>query len=157
MGVETVEEGGEVKEVTIFEAADGARFNTAAECIRYEAMLTTLMLAVLILGDAKEDALSSGKAFIQHDADHIALFDETFERIILDYFNSECANRYHDQPTGFVWRLLSDSNTPFHKTICKYGHRRVCIDAKLREWEQPYFTQNPNPEAIAIKPSYDAR
>lgn len=136
-----------MKPITIYEAPDGSRFDTQPQCLRYEEMLLAIKRVELSLGGTPPD--SNGGTFVQHTRDQIAEFDREFEKIIRNYFSNEQADSYRRQPTGFVWRVLSDSNTPFNTAICKAGYRRQAIDSRLREWGQIYYANNPNPAAIA--------
>lgn len=134
-----------MKTVTIYEAPDGSRFNTQSECFSYESMLDILEAVKAPLGNATPD--SNGSNFIQHEKAAVRKFDAAFEKVIRTYFGKECADLYHQFPRGFVWRLLSDRQHPFNDAVCKAGYRRQCIDERLREWGQPYFAANPNPDA----------
>jgi hypothetical protein len=137
-----------MKPITIFEAPDGSRFNSAQDCLSYESMLCVLQAVTLLLGEAVPD--SNGKNFIQHTKEKVERFDATFERVIRTYFGNECGDLYQQHPTGFVWRLLSDRQHPMNDAVCRAGYRRQCIDGQFREWGQPYFALNPDPEAKAL-------
>lgn len=139
-----------MKEITIFEAQDGARFDAAQDCLRYEMMLIEITAALSILPKRNVELLAHGMGYIQHTSDQLAKFDHDFGAIIRKYCGNECGDRYAKNPTGYVWRILGDSSEPLSKAICEHGARRLCVDIELREWEQQYFTNNPNPKAVCV-------
>lgn len=107
----------------------------------------------ILVGDSKTILFNAGKLFIQHDEQSVADYKAALVKLSSKIFKHPCfekpLNEIH--PLGLCARLINDSGAV---DFDRAWNRLACIDNKWREWQQPYFVNNPDetatPQLLAI-------
>ncbi len=133
-----------MREVTIYEAYDGARFNSPAECLAHEDLVREVRVMLSPLGF--EVVSLPDDRYVQHvpivvQAVRIAILRKAGEVINHHWFPETIERAEAGEYVGAGWgvgRLFDEYNGPLTK-----AWRRVCvIDPKGREWNQPYYVEH---------------
>lgn len=120
-------------------------FEDEIEARSFENFMVAIEAAHAVLGSA-EGLDYNGGNFIQHDAASVVDFLAATHRALVLSGHIEEAQMWLSNPKGLVGRFLDDSNNPARDLYWRYQR----IDSQHREWGQPYFANNPNPEAVAL-------
>lgn len=127
-----------MQEITVYETADGRRFDSSVEASRYEKLMETVATAMSVLRDAHPD--SNGESFVQHDPARVAE-----ARARLDAISGFASTWSID----YILRCMLDGADRL-KPLERAYNRLWCIDDLGREWDQRYFVNHPNPQARAV-------
>ena len=140
-----------MKQITMFEASDGRKFNTEKECLTYETTVMTInqIMARLPARPDNGSRFVNGKGYIQHNKavflraqralvhllDASLAEDSTYERHISAALASEI-------PVGlcFIGRLIDDMGPAPLRTA---WNRILCTNSRFREYGQPYYALHP--------------
>ena len=130
--------------ITKFKAIDGKEFNTKNECIDYEILIDKVnKIMSLLPHPIDDDSFFNGGGYIQHCKANVKLSRINLLNLYGQYIKHPWIQQSIDNDKidpSLVSRLLSDCNiNPFIKS----WNRLSCVDAKYREWGQPYFAQHP--------------
>lgn len=135
-----------MKTILRYQANDGAIFDSAEACTRYEdlcAEVTAIMAQLISLPLSERCHFGNGGGYIQQDP-------ETFKKVrrsLLKLAQRECPHKWIDQSIAddsidpsWAGRIISDCSAP----ISRGWYRISCTDKRFREWGQPYFALNPS-------------
>jgi len=138
-----------MKQIIVYVASDGSRFDDPVKCDEYEVQCRLISNAVAPLG--VERRIDSGE-FFQHTreacmAAKVALVG-VFQAIYPTWDLKDC--RPEDvHPLGVVGRVISDGN---HNALNRAWNRLGCINWELfREYGQPYFANHPSEATREVK------
>ena len=126
-----------MKVIELYEAPDGKRFDTAYECVRYEAILAEVEDILLHITTNDSIDFSNGEGYIQHEESGVMHLNQDFLRLVNKWFQPEVL---FTEFTYEVGRMIDDSNM---KCLKQLDYKIECIDDKNREWGQPYYAMNP--------------
>lgn len=127
-----------MKHVTVYEANDGTRFKTEADCLRYEEFLPQFDAVMAILPQAIESNFANGHGYIQHTNESLLAFQNAASLLIAKYVGPDEANKFDLNPRGVVGRILDDGETIARK-CSEFCYRIYRIDFRNREWGQAYY------------------
>lgn len=134
-----------MKEITIYECADGTRFDKKEDAMNYDVLLLKCSEVENSIGKKRE---LEEDQFIKRDAESVksawTKFCDIVAEAIPNYsgWAKECgAGIRHKSHLG---RIISDSDI---KCLRKLYFRFDCIDACGREYQQPYFANGHQNEA----------
>lgn len=148
--------------VTRFQAADGAEFQTEDDCLAYEVLCAELAGLELLLEPRPEiPGYTNGYGYVQHDRASVFSFQLGLVRILSRAYAKELAaagnglQQHFDYATAcvapagrtFLARLVDDAGPG---ALRRAWHRLACIDAKYREWGQPYYAIEQRPDAVIV-------
>lgn len=131
-----------MKEVTIYEAEDGKRFDRKDECFDYENLCLKIRTDVLdrlranhsdefAIQQVKDSVLLARNCFCHICADVIPCYESTFRA------NAQCWN-----PNGLIMRVLSDFQNDY-PILWKSLFRLRCIsEMTWVEYPQPYYVSH---------------
>ena len=123
-----------MKTRTVYIADDGTEFSSEAKCKKHEALVSELDAAIDAIltptPDPRPLAFGNGDLYIQHEPKAVNAARAELARIAA----RECPNT--------TQRELYD-----HKAFFRFVNRFMCIDARGREWGQPYYARNPTCDA----------
>lgn len=129
-----------------FMAEDGREFMTEAECLEYEALCAEIDEVMARLPNRPDDEgcrFSNGHGYLQHTPEQFWPVREALLRIgnrliPHKWFEQALADRtVHPSWCG---RLIGEASAPLDRA----WHRISCVDKELREWGQPYYSNNPH-------------
>ena len=142
-----------MKQVLIYQASDGARFDSPDECRKYETLLADVQAAMSALAPKPDTCeFVNGGGFVQHDQASVfrarlALHELAKagplkewiadQKIIHGKTDYQLAVECHP---SWQMRMLDGACRPLERA---YG-RLACIDEQFREWGQQYFVAHPN-------------
>ena len=128
--------------ITKYKAADGSEWDSQYLAGRRERARRFQAAANEVLGDKKPDG--NGATYVQHTVDAVHKFTMAIAAALGEFESHEMRDRWLEQPRGIVGRFLDDTGSIFYRDYI----RLISIDSQNREWGQPYYANNPNPEAI---------
>lgn len=99
------------------------------------------------LGATKPDP--NGDSYVQHTYRAVARFILDVDGWLEEFASERIVRSWREDPRGLVGRLLDDSGDHIGYG---FNYRLACIDGANREWGQPYYANNPNPQAKEVKP-----
>lgn len=117
----------------MYEATDGSRWNTVEECGRRDSMHAETILAELPLGRRVN---LDWNEYVAHSVSDVEKVKDQYKVMAVKHFGT--ANG----------RVTTDMENP----IGSLFNRLSCIDAKGREWQQPYYTNYTpeNPKQVIV-------
>lgn len=143
-----------MKELTVYVAEDGARFDTRDSCGAHDLLVSRCRdIEAQLRPTPKDDHLefANGGGYVQQlDAAYTKVKDELLMLYSEHCDYSHSTMRHIDEarrrPCGeagfsMIPRLFDSGDT---RPIDRIWHRLVCIDSRCREWGQPYFATHPN-------------
>ena len=143
-----------VKEITVWEASDGRRFDDKSKCSGYEGFLQEANQILSRLGDAPAPG-----SFVRHL--HSRLVEVTYavkEGLLAETGDAAYGTaidlhvEWHgwlNPAYGYLGRILADYDGPFRKVV----GRLACIGDDHVEGDQPFWARNPHERAKQGKPS----
>lgn len=132
-----------MKQVMVFQAPDGARFDDPDKCREHEALLAEVEAAVAPLGP---DRPVHGAVYRQRDRAACLQAKRNLLAIVRRKFSPATfpVLQHPDDdihPMSSVGRIIDDTGGP----LCKAWNRLMRINwDNFREYEQPYFALNPD-------------
>lgn len=144
-------------EVTQYKTVDGYIYRDEKAAKRHEEILYRVQAALEKLPEVNLKYLSSGEGYYQHELKNVTAFRWAIYEIAQDVMKEDIKRQkeefgktdtylaYKTHPSWFG-RLLDGECPPLEKAYV----RMACIDGLCREWEQPYFANNPNKDAVCI-------
>lgn len=137
-----------MKQILIFQADDGTRFDNDQLCQRYEAQCEIINQAMALLKPIPKNAgcnFANGGGFIQQDKAAVlmayGMVLDVAENIAGKDVVAKTKAAHEFAPRSIIGRYLDDSG---HRAIYKAWHRFLNMDAQWREWGQGYFAANPH-------------
>jgi len=135
-----------MKEIIIYEAKDGTRFDKKAEAEKYESMLLKISEAEKkYIGKRRED-VERGLACSEHKPEDVNALKKELCEIAAYFIPSskklflECGNG--TRHISHAQRIVSDACIPALETAF---YRLNCINAETgKEYEQPYYALHPD-------------
>ena len=121
-----------MKIINIYEAVDGKRFNKEHECLLYEKIANQV---IEFTNKLDMNAKIDGEGYIQHPIGTKEAVKTTLLRLSNHWFKE---NR--DVLTYALGRYISDGEI---KCLGRLMSIYQCIDTKERQWNQPYYANNP--------------
>lgn len=138
-----------MKTITMYESDDGGLFRDLGACLKRDAEVAICRAVLSPLGDVRLEH----NEYVQHDPAVVVAVRAAFVRAA----PLKTANGYAEAlraiesgatlATSLIGRLLDAQ--PWDRA---WG-RLCCIDEQGREWNQPYFAINGNPNGRAITAS----
>ena len=142
-----------MKAVTVYEAADGSRWNTPEACMRRDQDILEVAKAMLPLGNhpslgSHEYIQRSGAVCLQVKRDLIEIAKRSYPPKDYPVFQND-PDAIH--PMSGAGRIITDSDGP----LCRAWGRLGCINwENFREYQQPFFALNPDkvetPREVAV-------
>jgi hypothetical protein len=126
-----------MKEVSLFQAEDGSRFENLKEAKKYEAILNQVNAIPFLNYEDDNCSFANGGGYIQQSKGIIKMAEDKLLELANEWFKPE---KPFTNPRGIVGRYCCDSNM---KALNRLYSRLQCIDSEGREWGQPYFANNP--------------
>ena len=109
-----------MKEITKYQAEDGAVFNSVTACEEYEVLLNEVQAIMSALESAPDTCdFANGDGYVQQDLQSVSKI------------NSELDTKWAGHPERYP------------QPVKRARLRMSCIDSQGREWGQPYFTRYP--------------
>jgi hypothetical protein len=141
-----------VKAITVYEAADGARFDKETECIAYEDLCLEVGSIMEKLKPRPDDAgcnFSNGTGFRQHSKESFLDAQRSLVKIARRFFNDKYSTPHFDHAEAAVFPVGHTMVSRFINEGCprpvdRAWHRLGCFDKQFREWGQPYYAMNPD-------------
>lgn len=135
-----------MKAITLYQAVDGSNWPTEAEALERDALCSHVDAAMALLKPRPKDvAFDNGGSFVQQEAERWLAAKQR----IVDLSAAVTGHKVFDNiaedihPQSIAGYILSEVGGPLNAG----WYRISCIDDQLREWGQPYFVNNPNPDA----------
>jgi hypothetical protein len=132
-----------MKAVTMYEASDGARFNTAEACVLHEARVVAVAQAMRPLGEERN--LASHEFIQRSGAVCLQVKRALIEIAKNDYPPKDYPIFQHDadaiHPCSGAGRIITDSDGPLARAWCRL--MRINWE-NFREYQQPFFALNPD-------------
>ena len=128
-----------------YRADDGAEFKDDISCIAYEALCAEVAEIMATLPKRPSDdgcQFSNGHGYLQHNADKFLAARAALLRVGARLYPHKWFDQALADPTvhpSWCGRLIDETSRP----LVAAWHRVMCIDAKFREWGQPYYANNP--------------
>jgi hypothetical protein len=132
-----------MKAVTVYEAADGSRWNTPDACMRRDQDILEVAKAMLPLGqerslESHEYIQRSGAVCLQVKRDLIEIAKKSYPPKDYPVFQND-PDAIH--PWSNAGRVISDTDGP----LSTAWRRLMLINwENFREYQQPYFALNPD-------------
>src|ERR1017187_2240412 len=125
-----------MKEIVMFECADGERFTTKALATKHEVTVKIVSELKAMLLPIKLDTIdfTNGSGFIQLTSRQIAEFKVELTKALKKYHGAAIVE------STSLGRMLNDTNSPFD-TVYRLTYQ---IDSMNRLWGQPYYALHPN-------------
>lgn len=136
--------------ITKYRALDGSEWNTAADCIARDNLVAEVKLAMSVLKPTPTDMNWGG--YVQQKPVDVRYCKEKLYEIanqegILRSWIDRQKNEYgktdkdliEDTHPSWFGRMLDGG----HRPLANAYSRLCCIDSEFREWEQPYYANNP--------------
>lgn len=135
-----------MKMVTKYKANDGAEFDNANACKKYEQLCAEIdaVMATLPRRPADKDCkFANGHGYLQHNqetflAARAALLTIGNRLIPHKWFQQSLSNT--DIHPSWCGRLIDEVSAPLSRAWLRIS----CVDKEFREWGQPYFANNPD-------------
>lgn len=130
-----------IKTITVYEASDGARFDTLTLAEKREKLLADVALAMSPLGSVPK-LVSDDKGWVHHTLEAVrkakhALLDLAAPSLRgISWYQSDKYDEIHVQ--GVAGRIIDDAGGP----VATAWARLRCIDTYGREFNQPYHAIN---------------
>lgn len=130
-----------MKAITIYEASDGTRFDSADLCARYEIVIG--QVAPITSRMPKHD-LGYGEC-VQLDKEQCNQYKSDLVDLCRELFPNESVFKHDAEkihPSSYAGRFLSECSYP-----CLYTawHRCMCINwENYCQYNRPYFANNPH-------------
>jgi hypothetical protein len=141
-----------MKPLQVWSAEDGARFDTEAECAKYEKLCAKVVEIMKTLRQRPDDKgcnFSNGAGFRQHEKTQFLSVQRALVQLAKPYIgNDKDFKRHIDfamaaaKPVGlcFISRLISECCP---RPLDRAWNRLCCFDDQFREWGQPYYAMHP--------------
>ncbi len=128
-----------MRAVTMFRADDGQTFATQEEAEKRDALIAECATVEAIIGKRPK---VSGSDCEEHGADRLKRFHAALVGLAMKYLGASCFKGYDGNPESvhprsIVGRYLDDSDSL--RPLNHLWNRRMCIDSRGREFEQPYY------------------
>lgn len=131
-----------MKEITLYQARDGHRFDKRSDCANHEWLLDKIdALSVLLPAIPEGCDFLNGKGYLQHNPEKL----EKYRLGLLDLIEKKIDHSWVKQTRdkkahpSYLARLLDESASPLGNA----WNRLLTIDKQGREWGQPYYAENP--------------
>jgi hypothetical protein len=134
-----------MKTITLYQAVDGSNWPTEAEALKRDTLCAQVNEAMSAVR-ARPKVLDAGNGdfFLQQDRDKVLSAKQAIVEVTgHDVFKHPAADIH---PQSFAGRLLDDMGGPLRDA----WWRLSCIDLQWREWDQPYYVNNPEENATAL-------
>lgn len=137
-----------MKQVVRYECSDGTLWKESRDALAQDAKLAVVAALLFPLGSRRA---TIGR-YIQHDQSVVAVVRASFAIAARDALPRLFAERDATNKSPFVadangvfWigRLLEGSRHPLTEACGLLA----CLDKQGREWDQPYYTSHPDPDA----------
>ena len=130
-----------MKKVSVFRASDGRDFDDKAKCLRREAHVKSVkkLLAWTTPGKPSDCSFANGDGYYELAPGVVEQYDREAEKVIRKFDGKDTGDRYAQCPTGFVGRILGDSDSP---SYALWAQRCCMAGGKL--YGQPYYANNPH-------------
>lgn len=138
-----------MKTVSMYQANDGKRFTSKADCRLYETIVKqrdTALSQLETIAD-KDCSFANGGGYIQHDPEKVKKVKLQYLKLIelntewKDLKKAVKNQKENLDKITFLGRYLDDSDSYFRSG---YYRLFMCIDELGREWGQPYYRLNPH-------------
>lgn len=129
-----------MREVKRYQSTDGRLFLTEGEAIKHDSLLERIKDALSIIYFEDTTEFVNGRGYYQFSAMQVNRFKAALGALIKEYMDIDTYTLYEKCPTGFVGRVLSDSDTPLYALWCVL----IRIDDDNKLWGQPYYRNNPS-------------
>jgi hypothetical protein len=146
-----------MKTITVYEANDGTRFDSQQQAEERDALIAAVADAVRgVLIERPADALfAHDRHYLPHPVERVQQYKAALLRLAgkefarrkdhtFDHIWQSPPEKVHRQ--SIVVRILDECVPP----ISAAWSRVTCIDPIGREWEQPYFADNPPKNATPL-------
>lgn len=138
-----------MKKLTVYESADGNRFNTEEDCLAYEKFADLVDETELMFGVRPDDInFTNGDGYIRHTEDgYIAYRVKILGLVFAHISTHKWVQQAIDDPEmniSYVNRLVSDGHGAGTDKITHSLLRLMCIGPNRREWGQPFYALNPD-------------
>lgn len=130
-----------MKQITVYEASDGSRWDDEGGATRREALVARCVDAESVL---PKTVLGHGE-FCTHNPEQAKAFHVAVVEIARHEHPGTMAgypaNNLAVSPTSLIGRIVSDTGGPLNRL----WHRLMCLDTESgREFDQPYFRNHPH-------------
>lgn len=135
-----------VKAITLYEANDGSRFASQAECLAYESEAKRIADAMAPLGDGE----IAYRTFRQHDSDSCLSARRGLVMICRELWPEESVFRFDPDvihPCSYAGRFIDDAASTALRRA--WGRLMRINWENFREYCQPYYAAHPNELATA--------
>lgn len=120
-----------MKELTVYQADDGSRWDERAGAIERDEEHAICMECETILGRKPSLAFNQ---YIQHDACTVDRFRVEMNRLATKFYGT----------TNF--RVVCDMDNP----VARLVYRFMRIDGQYREWQQPYYANHTPAKPVEV-------
>lgn len=130
-----------MKAVQRFETKDGELFESESAAREHEQALGYVGEAEALILPKKLDTtdFANGGGYIQITPKTKDAFFKAYRQAV-QYCHPSEITRFDQNPTGFIGRVLSDSDSPIYRLYTLAAQ----IDGAGRLWGQPYFATHPS-------------
>lgn len=128
-----------MKQITKFQASDGAEFSTEKNCNDYENIIREVKRIMKPLGPLPKDKscnFANGRGYIPHDPELV----ERLKKELVEY-GRKVLHIDGDVSYGQFGRYADDSGvSPLYRAWSRLAN----CDKRGREWGQQFYANNPN-------------
>lgn len=128
--------------ITKFKAKDGKEFSSESECSKYELLIDKTKSIMSRLSSPPKN-FNNGE-YIQHNKADLKIVKLEILKLISGYIDHAWVQQTIDNIDGthpsYVGRLVGEYNIA---PLSDAWGRIYCTDKEGREWNQPYFVENP--------------
>ena len=130
-----------MKVITKYVADNGEEYNTEAECLKQDALISEVNDIMRKLKPESEagEGFFNGNCFIQHDIKAVEVARMFIDAVIFKYTHL-CG--LADLNTSYIARVLHETKNVM--PIAEAYSRLIRIDRQGREWGQLYYTNLSN-------------
>jgi hypothetical protein len=137
-----------MKELTIYVANDGTRFDKESDCLEYEKHCRIVYGLLYPLEDTPKDdgcSFANGHGYVQQEENVVKrVLNEVLEASleVCDYKGTQQKLKGEDVHLSWIARMLSERGPmcrPYYEAVMRFMN----IDAQSREWGQSYYALHP--------------
>jgi hypothetical protein len=136
------------REITIYEAHDGTRFDTLERATQHEQLIAVVADAMAPLPDPPDGEFGNERrGYWPHDPDAVTAAKVRLVELAAalnvgqGWFKEHLHEAADIHPSSYAGRVMSECGPA---PLDRAWRRLSRIDDRGREWEQPYFALNPS-------------